>query len=414
VRTRRLATSLALAVSACVLLALATTGGAQAQTDAVLILRSVDATNPSDVKVDFIWTGPQGDVAGASLTQNGESVSTNGAPGPNPSTPAIVFVIDTSTAMDTEGALISARDGAKKIVDEAADGTQFGVVQAGQQADLKTQLNPDRDRTKAAIDALGPTDGAAVWGSLRIAGEMLSGAPTLQPNIVLAVGSNSLTPTDEAVGRTAVLESGAAMWTIEKLGALRPAPYDNLTAKTGGQVLATDDPNAVAGLMTSAGNTIRTQQFRMTYNSGLASQQVGDITLTVGGESQSASFIPGAVFQGQALRPEVASTGVGLPMLDNKIVLGVALILVLLAAAGAAYAVTSLFVKDSVNQSVDAMGFQTALAQAFTFHSLNHAHWAETNGDRYPVAKTDSLPAELSGPVLPRERGTVRAEESPR
>ena len=61
-RTRRLATSLALAFSACVLLALATMGGAQAQSDTVLILRGVDARNATDVKVDFIWTGPEGDV----------------------------------------------------------------------------------------------------------------------------------------------------------------------------------------------------------------------------------------------------------------------------------------------------------------------------------------------------------------
>ena len=348
-RSRRLSTILALAFSACVLLVLATIGGAQAQADAALILRGVDATNANDVKVDFIWTGPQGDVAGATLTQNGESVNPSGAPVANPATPAIVFVIDTSSAMDQDGALISARDGAKRVVDESADGTQFAVIQAGQQADLKSDLTADKDRTKTAIDSLGPTEGAAVWGGLRIAGAMLRAEPTLQPNIILAVGSNSLVPADEPVGRTAVLESGAAMFTVERLGSLRTGPYDNLTAKTGGQALPTDDPSQFDDLFAGAGSTIRTQQFRMTYDSGLASQQIGDITLTVGGQSQNGSFIPGAMFQGEALRPAVASTGVGLPMLDNKIVLGVALILVLIAAAGAAYALTSLFVKDDLS-----------------------------------------------------------------
>lgn len=348
-RSRPLATTLGLALSACVILVLATIGGAQAQSETVLILRGVDATNPSDVKVDFVWTGPQGDVAGATLTQNGESVNPSGAPGPNPATPAIVFVIDTSAAMDQDGALINARDGAKRVVDESADGTQFAVVQAGDQPDLKSELTADKNRTKTAIDSLGPTTGAAVWGGLRIGGEMLRAEPTLQPNIILAVGSNSLVPADEPVGRTAVLESGATMFTVERLGSVRTAPYDNLTAKTGGVVLPTDDPSGLDDLIAGAGNTIKSQQFRMSYDSGLSGQQVGDLTLTVGGQSQSGSFVPGDVVLGEALRPEVASTGVALPMLDNKIVLGVALILVLIAAAGAAYALTSLFVKDDLS-----------------------------------------------------------------
>jgi enoyl-CoA hydratase len=38
---------------------------------------------------------------------------------------------------------------------------------------------------------------------------------------------------------------------------------------------------------------------------------------------------------------------------------------------------TALLVKESVNQSVDNMGFQNALSAFFTLHQLNHSHWAE-------------------------------------
>ena len=348
-RTRRAPRTAALVAAACIVLALATMGGAQAQTDATLILRRIDAANPSDVKVDFVWTGPQGDVAGTSLTQNGTTMNPKSAPAANPQPAAVVFVIDTSAAMDENGALISARDGAKQVVDESADGTQFAVVQAGDQADLKSELTPDRNRTKAAIDSLGPTEGAAVWGALRIGGETLQESPQLQPNLILAVGSDSLVPTDEPLGRTAVLEAGTTMWTVERLGQVHTAPYDNLTNKTGGQVLPTDDPNALKGLVAGAGTTIKTQQFRMSYDSGLAAQQLGEVTLTVGGQSANASFLPGDDVQGEALRPAVSSTGLGLPLLDNKIVLGVALILVLIAVAAAAYAITSLFVTDDLS-----------------------------------------------------------------
>jgi enoyl-CoA hydratase len=50
---------------------------------------------------------------------------------------------------------------------------------------------------------------------------------------------------------------------------------------------------------------------------------------------------------------------------------------------------TLLLIKESVNQSVDNMGFYNALQACFTMHQLNHAHWAETNEDRFPAARED-------------------------
>lgn len=41
----------------------------------------------------------------------------------------------------------------------------------------------------------------------------------------------------------------------------------------------------------------------------------------------------------------------------------------------------ALFIKESVNQTVDAMGFSTALDACFTLHQLNHAYWAEATGN---------------------------------
>ena len=49
--------------------------------------------------------------------------------------------------------------------------------------------------------------------------------------------------------------------------------------------------------------------------------------------------------------------------------------------------ITSLLIKESVHQAVDAMGFTSALSGAFTLHQLNHAHWRELNDDGYSVAK---------------------------
>ena len=48
----------------------------------------------------------------------------------------------------------------------------------------------------------------------------------------------------------------------------------------------------------------------------------------------------------------------------------------------------ALLIKESVNQTVDNMGFYNSLNACFTLHELNHAHWAEVHGggEGYPVA----------------------------
>jgi enoyl-CoA hydratase len=48
--------------------------------------------------------------------------------------------------------------------------------------------------------------------------------------------------------------------------------------------------------------------------------------------------------------------------------------------------VTAMLIKESVNQTVDHMGFYNALNACFSLHQLNHAHWAEINPDHTPCA----------------------------
>ena len=74
---------------------------------------------------------------------------------------------------------------------------------------------------------------------------------------------------------------------------------------------------------------------------------------------------------------------------------------------------SSLLIKEAVNQSVDNMGFYNALNACFTLHQLNHSHWAQVNDDRYPVAKEDSgIPNWRDAPpIVPAVKDKVRAEQ---
>ncbi len=74
---------------------------------------------------------------------------------------------------------------------------------------------------------------------------------------------------------------------------------------------------------------------------------------------------------------------------------------------------TSLLIKESVNQSQDMMGFQNALSACFTLHQLNHSHWAEMHENGMPAAlPEDGVVAwRDAAPVVLAMKGAVRAAD---
>jgi enoyl-CoA hydratase len=73
---------------------------------------------------------------------------------------------------------------------------------------------------------------------------------------------------------------------------------------------------------------------------------------------------------------------------------------------------TSLLVKEAVNQSVDNMGFYNALNACFTLHELNHSHWAGLHENKYPVAlEEDGIPNwKTAPPIVDAVKDKVRAD----
>ena len=72
----------------------------------------------------------------------------------------------------------------------------------------------------------------------------------------------------------------------------------------------------------------------------------------------------------------------------------------------------ALMIKESVNQTVDNMGFHNSLNACFTLHELNHSHWAWVHEGGYPIAQEqDGIPNwKDAPPIVPSEKGTVRAD----
>jgi enoyl-CoA hydratase/carnithine racemase len=75
--------------------------------------------------------------------------------------------------------------------------------------------------------------------------------------------------------------------------------------------------------------------------------------------------------------------------------------------------VTALLIKESVNQSVDNMGFFNALQSCFTLHQLNHSHWAELHDNRIPAGlPEDGIESwRTAPPVTPAIRNQPRAPD---
>lgn len=74
--------------------------------------------------------------------------------------------------------------------------------------------------------------------------------------------------------------------------------------------------------------------------------------------------------------------------------------------------VTSLLIKESVNQTVDNMGFYNSLQACFTLHQLNHSHWAEVREDGFPVGdEAHGVPNwREAPPVVAMLKDKVRAD----
>ena len=74
---------------------------------------------------------------------------------------------------------------------------------------------------------------------------------------------------------------------------------------------------------------------------------------------------------------------------------------------------TALMIKESVNQSVDNMGFYNALQACFTLHQLNHSHWAEINEDKRPAGKPEhGVPDwKTAPPTVPSDKYLVRSPD---
>ena len=72
----------------------------------------------------------------------------------------------------------------------------------------------------------------------------------------------------------------------------------------------------------------------------------------------------------------------------------------------------AMMIKESVNQTVDNMGFYNGLQACFTLHQLNHSHWAEIHENKMPAALPEDGVTNWreAGPVVPAVKHLAKSQ----
>lgn len=345
--------ALVVALVALVALVAAVAPSAGAQTAAQSVeFRRVDSSDPSKVSVLFQYDGNASDVANLKFTENGNVVpgikATSAIQAGSP--PGVVFVVDSSASTDKNATMSEARQALKAYVGSAPAGMQFGVVSAGGDATLLQRLTTDRAAVTRALDAITPRGDGALWEGVTRAAAQFETDTTSVPIVVLVTDGNSGTGTPFDLARGEVSSVGAEVFAIGVKETTLTDEPKTLAAESGGTYLEAAKAGDIGGLVPRLVPAIN-GQYAFTYASK-ATAGVNDITLDVGGASTLSSYVSGSVARGaKALAYQKPTTDTGIKIFQNSFGKMLAVLLGLLAAALAAFAIISLVVKEDTGLS---------------------------------------------------------------
>jgi tight adherence protein B len=344
------------------LLGLTAAVGAQSAETPFAQVRAVDALDPTATGATFIYTGSESDALKGTVTINQNAVTPAKTEKLTPKRlVANALVFDTSEAMDTSGALASAKEAARQwIRGRSNDRTfteQFAIYAANDEGVLIQSFTADASRLLSAIDQVGPpsTDKGrtktALWATVRQAAGALTEKSEFQPNLVIMAGQNdNVSGSSKAAATGEIASSRATVFGVAYTG----NGYDgnqlkSLTSTYGGETLTVGEGPKVGPAVSSVANTVENQQYLVSYAAPLQTNQLANMRLAVGGQTVAATYTEGSVASGfQNLNPNVRLAGsTGVSFLQGGLGLALAVLLVLVAVALATYAIVLLVTREN-------------------------------------------------------------------
>ena len=313
-----------------------------------LVVRSVDGRDPDAVRVEFLWTGDRASVSQLVVRENGSVVDR--------SDPVllgeaerfgIVLAIDTSESMADNAAFERAQAAAKDFIAEKRPDDQIAVVGFNDVVQVAADFTDDVDRLRDAVDQLGVGGSTAIYDAVARSVSLFEDTD-LVPNVVLLTdGGDESSDTSESTAASLLGDSNTLLHAIGiESGALDTSALERLTGSTGGSVLLTSGGDDLAEIYAEVQARIR-RQFSTTFVSQSDSEGPTDLALTVGSTTGRASFTVGARLDSSRLvEPVPVPEAGGIGVLQNDVVLWLALVLVVAAAGGAVFAVGSAVTRD--------------------------------------------------------------------
>ncbi|MEY2430954.1 MAG: tight adherence protein [Acidimicrobiaceae bacterium] len=311
----------------------------------VVQLVEVNSVDLNKVQVVFRYDGAATDISNLTVTENLKSVKPDAAKSltdaKRPS--GIVFVVDTSASTDASGALAEARNAIKALLPKIPQGTQVALVAAGLDALLAQPFTSETTLIEKAMAKLTPQGDGGLWEGVARATNELKAQPTMVGSIVLLTDGNNGKGATFSTAKGRAIDVGATVFGVGVGGKVGSEPQD-LASATNGTFATTDKAADVTKLLTGMAPQL-TGLYTFTYKSS-ETKGVTDLSLAVGDANTTASYIVGSDARTRALafQPPVETSGV--KALQNDLGKYLAIVLGLLAAGLAAFAVISIAVKD--------------------------------------------------------------------
>ncbi|MBX3314758.1 MAG: type II secretion system F family protein [Actinobacteria bacterium] len=335
-----------------------------AEDDAILSVRQVDARDNDNVAVTFLYTGDPGDLETMSLREDGVAQKVSLTPmSKTNQRMATVVLIDTSASMNRDGTLTAVSAEVDKMIGDLRVGDHMAIVSFNDAVTVETGFTGDGDQlTSAVADIAAPRDGKrALYAAIHRAGLLLTDQKRLQNNVdtqtnivVLTDGPDTASDIGKSEVASVLRSSGAALFTVDlaHAGGTDTGVMDDLSSRAGGMTVTAENTKAIPGAVDQVEKALGSQ-YVATYASQATEGNV-EIAITVGSETQKASYVAGANAVGAATEHvSVSDGGFGPEFLRGSSGLLLIVVLVGIAVGGMVWAFVSL--ATSSDEGLDAV-----------------------------------------------------------
>ncbi len=329
------------------------------------LVRSVDARDPEAARLEFMYGGD--DVDSVVISEGGQPVQSE-APVLTVETDreiGTVFVVDTGTTMADSGALERVKAALLETVASMGANQRIGIITAGDNAQLLTDLTTSVSRLEQAVNDLdsAPEGKSETWSGLLVASELLIDDRDAQPNVVVFTsGADTVDGSLRERAEGEAIQSGQTTFiTTVASGETDLGAFESLVETTGGS-LTNSTPDFVGDEVLAVQSWLLADQYTVVFDSSqpptTEARDDGaeavvrpsiDAELIVGEVAVEYSYVAGRFEQGatKLATTEMRDSG----FLEVDALRGdtgrlIGLVLVVVAVALATYAIARLFVRD--------------------------------------------------------------------